>query len=163
MSRVPPDTSAEEPDGGNLQVRFRRGPGLGDRPRLLNKPFDIRAALSSIGKLEISESTTAEEAGAAMKILASFNQCMVGLVSFSGLTPWERHPDDELLHILEGEVDVRLLLAEGGEQCFTLHADSVFIVPANLWHNQFSRNGTKLLFVTSQQGNEESTAEDPRQ
>jgi len=27
---------AEEPDGGNLQVRFRRGPGLGDRPRLLN-------------------------------------------------------------------------------------------------------------------------------
>lgn len=36
MSRVPPDTSAEEPDGGNLQVRIWRGPGLGDRPRLLN-------------------------------------------------------------------------------------------------------------------------------
>jgi hypothetical protein len=36
MSRVPPDTSAEEPDGGNLLVRIWRGPGLGDRPRLLN-------------------------------------------------------------------------------------------------------------------------------
>src|SRR5579883_1135171 len=36
MTRIPPDTSAEEPDGGNLQVRLRRGPGSGDRPRLLD-------------------------------------------------------------------------------------------------------------------------------
>ncbi|MCC5903762.1 MAG: cupin domain-containing protein [Halomonas sp.] len=127
------------------------------------KAFDLRAALSTIGKLEISENTTAEEAGAAMKALSNFNQCMMGLVNFSGCTPWERHPDDELLHILEGEVDVKLLLVDGGEQRVTLHAGSVFIVPANLWHNQYSRSGTKLLFVTSQEGNEESTAEDPRQ
>ena len=37
MMRTPQDTSAEEPDGGNLQVRFRGRPGLGDRPRLLNR------------------------------------------------------------------------------------------------------------------------------
>ena len=37
MTRTPQDTSAEEPDGGNLHVRIRRGPGLGDRPGLLNK------------------------------------------------------------------------------------------------------------------------------
>ena len=37
MTRDPRDTSAEEPDGGNLQVRFRRGPGSGNRPGLLNK------------------------------------------------------------------------------------------------------------------------------
>ena len=36
MTKVPQDTSAEEPDGGNLQVRLRRGPGSGDRPGLLN-------------------------------------------------------------------------------------------------------------------------------
>jgi hypothetical protein len=35
MTRDPRDTSAEEPDGGNLQVRFRRGPGSGNRPGLL--------------------------------------------------------------------------------------------------------------------------------
>lgn len=38
MTRGPRDTSAEEPDGGNLQVRFRRGPGSGDRLGLLNSP-----------------------------------------------------------------------------------------------------------------------------
>jgi len=36
MPRDPRDTSAEEPDGGNLQVRFRGGPGSGNRPGLLN-------------------------------------------------------------------------------------------------------------------------------
>jgi acyl dehydratase len=36
MTNEPQDTSAEEPDGGNLQVRFRRGLGLGNRPGLLN-------------------------------------------------------------------------------------------------------------------------------
>lgn len=126
------------------------------------KPIDIRAALETIDTLEISEHTTAEEAGAAMKALGDFNQCMFGLVGFVGLTPWERHPDDELLHLLEGEVDVTILPDGGGEQRLTLRAGEAFIVPANLWHRQFSRNGTRLLFVTSQEGNEESTAEDPR-
>jgi hypothetical protein len=37
MTKDPRDTPAEEPDGGNPHVRFRRGPGLSDRPGLLNK------------------------------------------------------------------------------------------------------------------------------
>ncbi|WP_414530123.1 cupin domain-containing protein [Nodularia chucula] len=87
---------------------------------------------------------------------------MVGLVCFSGLTPWERHPDDELLHILEGEVDVKVLLEDGGYSEITLQSGTIFTVPRGLWHNQHSHQGVKLLFVTSQQGNEESTLEDPR-
>jgi len=48
MTRIPPDTSAEEPDGGNLQVRLRRGPGSGDRPRLLDKQTRARQILQSL-------------------------------------------------------------------------------------------------------------------
>lgn len=36
MDKRPQDTSAEEPNGGNLHVRLRRGPGRGNRPGLLN-------------------------------------------------------------------------------------------------------------------------------
>ncbi len=36
MSQRPQDTSAEEPDGGNPHIRFWGGPGLGNRPGLLN-------------------------------------------------------------------------------------------------------------------------------
>ena len=37
MTRNPRATSAEEPNGGNLHVRIRRGPGPGNRPGLLTK------------------------------------------------------------------------------------------------------------------------------
>jgi len=36
MKQRPPDTSAEEPDGGNPHIRFWGGPGLGHRPGLLD-------------------------------------------------------------------------------------------------------------------------------
>src|SRR5882762_9229329 len=39
MSKRPQDTCSEEPNGGNLHVRLRRGPGRGNRPGLLNKKF----------------------------------------------------------------------------------------------------------------------------
>ena len=36
-TKRPQDTTAEEPDGGNLHVRIRRGPGRGNQPGLLNR------------------------------------------------------------------------------------------------------------------------------
>ncbi len=95
-----------------------------------------------------------------MKMLGNFNQCMMGLVCFSGLTPWERHPDEELLQILEGEVDVTII-NDGNISKVTLYPGSILIVPRRLWHKQYSHKGVKLLFVTSLEGNEHSEAEDP--
>src|ERR1700730_1838414 len=46
MNTRPPDTSAEEPNGGNLHVRLRRGPGRGNRPGLLNNTRLFAAALA---------------------------------------------------------------------------------------------------------------------
>src|ERR1700730_12927035 len=43
MTKRPQDTSAEEPDGGNLHVRIRRGPGRGNQPGLLNKLATLAA------------------------------------------------------------------------------------------------------------------------
>ena len=123
--------------------------------------LDIQTVLESLVKLEISDQTTGDEASAAMKIFGSFNQCMVGMVSFLGSTPWERHQDDELLQIIEGEVDVTVLSEEETRK-ITLRPGSVFIVPRGLWHNQSSHQGVKLIFITSKEGNEESSAEDLR-
>jgi quercetin dioxygenase-like cupin family protein len=105
----------------------------------------LRSEIDAIGKLEIGSQTTSEDAGAAMKILGDFNQCMVGIVYFSGTTPWERHPDDELLQILEGEVVVTILGDEVRE--ILLSIGSVFVVPRGLWHKQHSDRGVKLLFM----------------
>jgi quercetin dioxygenase-like cupin family protein len=125
------------------------------------KVIDIQATLQAIDKLEIGEQTTKDDAGAAMKIVSAFNQCMVGLVSFSGQTPWERHPDDEFLQVLEGEVEITIL-GDDEIRTETLHAGSIFVIPHSLWHKQYSQQGVKLLFLTSQAGNEESDLEEPR-
>jgi len=77
MTRIPPDTSAEEPDGGNLQVRLRRGPGSGDRPRLLDTQIRARQILQSliqgidpVTKEELSHETVLQRADVLRALLA---------------------------------------------------------------------------------------------
>jgi mannose-6-phosphate isomerase-like protein (cupin superfamily) len=123
--------------------------------------INLDTALKLINKLDISELTTETDASEAMQVLSDFNHCTIGIVSFSGMTPWERHPDDEFLHVLEGEVEVTIL-EESGVRQVSLHSGSIFVVPQNLWHKQNSVNGIKLLFITSKVGNETSEAIDPR-
>jgi len=55
MTRDPRDTSAEEPDGGNLQVRFRGGPGSGNRPGLLNKSIRLAFILAAATAIACSD------------------------------------------------------------------------------------------------------------
>jgi mannose-6-phosphate isomerase-like protein (cupin superfamily) len=124
--------------------------------------IDLKSALESVSKLEITAQTTTDDASAAMQMLGDFNQCAIGLACFSGWTPWERHPDDELLYILDGEVDLKVIgERDRSANKFTLSAGSIFIVSQHRWHRQHSGAGVKLLFVTSKQGNEHSE-EDPR-
>ncbi len=122
---------------------------------------DIRAAFGTLPELTVTSATTEADAMAAMRMVASFNQCMVGMVRFCGQTPWERHPDDELLYVMHGEVDVTVLTDAEAVQT-TVRAGSLFVVPKGLWHRQLPRPSVALLFLTSMDGNEASTADDPR-
>jgi quercetin dioxygenase-like cupin family protein len=85
----------------------------------------------------------------------------VGVVRFTGLTPWERHPDDELLYVVEGAVDVTVLDQEGVATVSTVKAGSICVVPAGSWHRQQPRPSVALLYLTSREGNEASWAETP--
>ena len=124
--------------------------------------YDLAAALRSVSELRIHEGMREQDAAAAMRQLTTFNRCAIGLVRFSGETPWERHPDDELLHLLEGEVEVTLLPASGAPVRCTLRAGSLCVVPRGLWHRQRAALSAALLFATSEAGNEASDADDPR-
>src|SRR6266446_1899836 len=123
---------------------------------------DLRAALSGLPELAIASSTTDEEAAAAVRPIASLDQCTLGVMRYSGLTPWERHPDgDELLHPLEGEVDVTLL-TDSGPTHVTVRAGSVFVCRRGLWHRQRPRPAVTMFFGTPTENEEVSWAEDPR-
>jgi mannose-6-phosphate isomerase-like protein (cupin superfamily) len=123
---------------------------------------DIRAALKDLPLLTITASTTEQDAMAAERKLASLNQGIVGLVRYLGQPPWERHPGgDEMLHILEGEVDLTIL-TDGGSVHEVARAGSVCVVPRGLWHRTLAREAVTLLYMTPAEGNEHSFAEDPR-
>ena len=123
---------------------------------------DLRAALTGLPELAITSGTTAEEADAAVRTITSLGPCTIGLMRYSGLTPWERHPDgDELLHVLEGEVDVTVLTDDGPAHV-TVGAGSVFVCPRGLWHRQLPRPSVTMLFGTPSDTSEVSFAEDPR-
>lgn len=121
----------------------------------------VPTELRSLKALVATADTTVQQAEAAMQVLASLNACMVGVVRFSGRTPWERHPDDELLYVLEGSVDVTVL-ADAETVHDSLRPGDVYVVPKDLWHRQETNGTTALLFVTSREGNAVSDAGDPR-
>jgi quercetin dioxygenase-like cupin family protein len=74
---------------------------------------------------------------------------------------WERHPDgDELLHILEGDLEITLLQENGAERT-ELGAGTVFVVPRGVWHRPHALSDVSVFFVTPE-GTESSTADDPR-
>lgn len=122
---------------------------------------DITASVADLAELKVTATTSGEEAMASMRQLANFNQCMMGVVRFSGLTPWERHPDDELLYVIEGAVEVTVLDKKGVASVSTVTAGSICIVPAGCWHRQHPQPSVALMFLTSREGNKASWAEIP--
>ena len=122
------------------------------------KAHDLRKALAGVGSGEV---TTAEEDAAAFPRLASFNAGAIYVGRFSGQSPWERHADaDELLHVLEGEVEITVL-APGGATRVSVAAGSIFVVPRGLWHRQVAKPSVTLLAATPDTS-EISVADDPR-
>ena len=152
-------SSAPDPrrEAGRRRAHARPG---GEAPTLV--AHDLRAALEGLPELAITSSTTAEEADAAVRTITTLDRCMLGVMRYSGLTPWERHPDgDELLHVLEGEVDVTVLTDDGPAD-LNVRAGSVFVCPRGLWHRQRPRPAVTMLFGTPAETEEISWAEDPR-
>lgn len=80
-----------------------------------------------------------------------------------GPSPWEMHPDcDELLHVLEGEIQVEILPADGGESTLVVVKSGWFlVVPTGCWHRQTITEKARELYVTPGQ-TLHSGAADPR-
>jgi len=123
---------------------------------------DLADALSGIPELVITPETTGEDVDAAVRPITTLGPCMVGVMRYAGQTPWERHPDgDELLHVLEGAVEVSVLTDDGPTHV-RMDAGSVFVCPRGLWHRQLPQPSVTMLFGTPSETTEVSFAEDPR-
>ncbi len=123
---------------------------------------DLRAALREVPHLNITADTTAEDANAAVRNVAKIGNLTLGVMSYTGLTPWERHPDgDELLLVLDGDLEVTVLTDEGPVMR-TLRAGEAFVCPQGLWHRQNASKSVSMLYGTPIAHGEFSMADDPR-
>lgn len=84
--------------------------------------------------------------------LAAFNDGHAGVFwsEAGGPSPWEMHPEcDELLHVLEGEIEVEVLPSDGGESIRTrVCARAMLVVPRGCWHRQKMIARTKEFYLT---------------
>ncbi len=97
--------------------------------------------------------------------LADFNEGGAGVFwsEAGGPSPWEMHPDcDELLHVLEGGIEVEILPAEGGPGATESVGDgAMIVVPRGCWHRQTMTGRTKEFYLTPGR-TLHSSADDPR-
>ncbi|MHB8382316.1 MAG: cupin domain-containing protein [Candidatus Binataceae bacterium] len=124
--------------------------------------YDVSAAAARAVPLAITEATTAQEADAAYLHVTDLDALSLGVMRFSGRTPWERHPDgDELLYALDGEVELTALTGDG-PITRTIRAGDAFVCPRGIWHRQIPKPWATILFGTPNKTTEISNADDPR-
>jgi len=121
---------------------------------------DLRAALKSVAHLTITDDTTEDDANAAVCNVAKIGKLTLGVMSYTGQTPWERHGADELLLALDGELEITVLTDEGPMKR-TLRAGEAFVCPQGLWHRQNAEKSVSMLYGTAIETSEVSMAEDP--
>ena len=124
------------------------------------EPHSLPEIGESLQELVLSKATTPQQHDASVRVLENFNTCMAGVIRFSGESPWERHPEDELLLVLDGEVDITLRGEDGSTRTRSLRPHSLFVVPRGLWHRQNAEQGVTLMFVSAQEG-DDVTWDDP--
>jgi mannose-6-phosphate isomerase-like protein (cupin superfamily) len=114
------------------------------------KIFDL-AALGASAKLNSRGNT-----------FARLGKRTLSVSRFSKHPRWEIHPhDDEYLQVIDGEIEVTLLLESGRRQS-VLRPGIVCIIPKNVWHSPVPHGAVTLLSMADYSGTEVSDAEDPR-
>ena len=157
------DAKDPRPKRERTPIKPARG-RKGSRGRSVAKleEHNLRAALREVPHLTITADTTGEEAEAAVRQVAKIGNLTLGVMSYSGQTPWERHPDgDELLLALDGEVDVTVQ-TDARLVHRKLRAGEVFVCPQGLWHRQLAEKSVSMLYGTPTETTEISFADDPR-
>ncbi len=126
------------------------------------KAADIEAALEGLPVLEgRTPETSLDAEDEVFAVLAETEECGAYAGSFSGESPWERHPNgDELVQVLKGETTLTIL-GENGEDVLDMSTGMMTIVPRGRWHKFRAPNGVTVMTMTPQP-TDHSAATDPR-
>jgi quercetin dioxygenase-like cupin family protein len=80
----------------------------------------------------------------------------------AGTSHWETHPDDELVHVLDGTKTLEIVCDEGPPKSFVLRAGMIAVVPRGAWHRFHSAEGGTTWSATLPGDHIELDVNDPR-
>jgi mannose-6-phosphate isomerase-like protein (cupin superfamily) len=112
-------------------------------------PINLAQALARVRPLRgRTPQTTAQQAEGSFATLCEYRDGAVFVSSFDGMSEWERHVADEVVHVLDGETVIVLWL-DSQEVRHSLKAGELVVVPERTWH-RFETAGVTLLTVSPQ-------------
>src|SRR5262249_15623815 len=59
----------------------------------------------------------------------------------AGTSHWETHPNDELVHVLDGTKTLEIVCDDGPPKSFVVRAGMIAVVPRGAWHRFHSAEG----------------------
>src|SRR5262249_16057510 len=66
----------------------------------------------------------------------------------AGTSHWETHPEDELVHVLEGTKTLDIVCDDGPPKTFVVRAGMIAVVPQGAWHRFRSEQGATTWSAT---------------
>jgi mannose-6-phosphate isomerase-like protein (cupin superfamily) len=112
--------------------------------------LNVRAALNALPGLERHPDTPEAELEGVFGKTVPYRDGFVSTVKFRGMSAWERHPDDEVLFIVEGSGFLVVADDPALQRPQALHPFLVVVVPAWRWHAIIAPIWIGLLTVTPQ-------------
>jgi mannose-6-phosphate isomerase-like protein (cupin superfamily) len=80
----------------------------------------------------------------------------------AGTSHWEDHPEDELVHVLDGAKTLEIVCDDGPPKSFVLRAGMIAVVPRGAWHRFHSAEGGTTWSATLPGDHIELDVDDPR-
>ena len=106
------------------------------------------------------QTTRAERKGSAAQ-LPRYRDGLLLLGKSAGTGHWETHPEDELVHVLDGAATLDIV-QEDGPHSFALSAGMIAVVPPGAWHRFRSVDGKTTMSAVVPGEHIDLDVDDPR-
>jgi mannose-6-phosphate isomerase-like protein (cupin superfamily) len=122
--------------------------------------LNAEAAKLTMFRGETAQTTRAERKGSTAQ-LPRYRDGLLLLGKSTGTSHWETHPEDELVHVLDGAATLDIV-QENGPRSFALGARMIAIVPRGAWHRFRSTDGKTTVSAVIPGENINLDVDDPR-
>jgi quercetin dioxygenase-like cupin family protein len=127
--------------------------------------IDLNAEAAKLAMLRgQTPQTTPVKRKGSMARLGPYRDGILLLGTSAGTGPghWETHPEDELIHILEGTRTLEIVCDDGPPRSFDLRAGTIAVIPQGAWHRFHSVGVAMVLSAVLPGEHIDLDVDDPR-